>query len=76
MKTFTLDILQLMSFTNRRIVSLLQNLRVEVSGNGEQRPGPIKNTHAVSSQYNKLIAVYLFSMATPTTLRRDPSIGD
>lgn len=41
----------------------------------EQRPGPIKNTHAVSSQYNKLIAVYLFSMATPTTLRRDPSIG-
>lgn len=46
------------------------------SRNGEQRPGPIKNTHAVSSQYNKLIAVYLFSMATPTTLRRDPSIGD
>lgn len=47
-------------------------------GHGVQCPqGPIyiKHTHAVSSsQYNKLILVYLFSMATPTTLRRDPSI--
>lgn len=40
-----------------------------------QGPIYIKHTHAVSSsQYNKLILVYLFSMATPTTLRRDPSI--
>lgn len=40
----------------------------------EQRPVPIKNTHAVSSQYNKPIAVYLFSMATPATPRLVPSI--